>query len=156
MKLFLPIASPNQADFNRRVAQAVNGLLSDADGDDETAISAVCDVAAPIGTPLAVSRSNGHLVKADASSKPLSFVAGLAHSATAVGFVSAVQREVMTLADWTAITGSASLLQGQTYFLAVGGGLTTVPPASPNNLTVVGEAASPTTLIIQPQNPIQL
>lgn len=120
------------------------------------AVEAVADVAAPAGMPLAVSRANGHLVKADAASKAFAFVAGLAFEPTVIGFVGAAARDVVMLADWTAITGSAALLPGQTYFLAVGGGMTTTPPGSPNCITVVGKAASATTMLIDPQNPIQL
>lgn len=121
-----------------------------------SAVDAVADVAVPAGMPLAISRANGRLIKADAASKPLAFVAGLAETATAIGFVAGAIRDSLTLADWTAITGAASLNVGQAYFLGVGGGLTTTPPASPNCITSVGIAASATTIIIEPESPVQL
>lgn len=119
-------------------------------------VIAVCDAVLPAGTPLTVSRATGYLVKADAASKPTAFVAGLSDAPTAIGFPASAIRGLLTLADWTAITGSASLAQGQTYFLAAGGGLTTIPPSSPNCLVVVGTAASSTTMLIAPQGPVQL
>lgn len=158
MTLRLPVSAVNQPEFNRRVAQTVNALLSGgaAPAATDPAITAVSDVSTVAGMPLAISRANGHFVKADAASKPVAFVAGLAVAAGTAGFTVSLAREAMTLSDWTATTGSPSLSQGQTYFLASGGGLTTTAPASPNCLTVVGEASSPTTLLIQPQAPIQL
>lgn len=116
----------------------------------------VSDVAVAAGMPLAVSRSTGHFVKADASSKPLAFVAGLAESATSIGFVGQCERGSLTLADWTAITGSAHLSVGQSYFLGSGGGLVLSAPSPPCCVTLVGTAASTTTLLIEPQTPIQL
>lgn len=119
-------------------------------------IDAVADVAVAAGMPLAISRATGHFVKADAASKPIAFVAGLAQASTSVGFVASSVRDSLTLADWTAITGSTALAVGQTYFLGAGGGLTTTPPGPPNCITAIGIAASATTLIIEPENPIQL
>lgn len=119
-------------------------------------VEAVTDDILAAGMPVALSRANGHFRIADAGNKPLAFVAGLASAATAAGFVADAEREALTLADWTAVTGSALLAQGQPYFLAAGGGLTTTPPSSPNCLVVVGTASSSTTMLIEPQSPIQL
>lgn len=119
-------------------------------------ITAVCDDAVPKGTPLAISRANAHLVKADATSKPRAFVVGLASQDTQIGFTADAATQEMTLSDWTAVTGSTALSPGQTYFLAAGGGLALSPVSSPDCLTVVGIAASATTLLIDPQAPLQL
>lgn len=122
----------------------------------DIAFEAVADVAAPMGLPLATSRGNGHLIRADAANKPAATVAGLANAPTSIGFAATAVRGTLTLTDWSAIAGTATLAVGQIYFLAAGGGLTTIPPASPNCLVIVGSAASPTTLLVDPQPPIQL
>jgi hypothetical protein len=116
----------------------------------------VSDAVIAAGMPLAVNRTSGHMVKADASSKPISFVVGLADQAVGIGEVATAANESLTLADWTAVVGSATLSHGSVYFLAAGGGLTTTAPSSPNMITIVGEAASTTTMIVRPQPPIQL
>lgn len=128
---------------------------SGADG-GANQVQAVAATALVAGMPAAIDRSTGKMIAADAGWKPSAFVIGLVHFATAAGFVADALSSQLTLADWTAITGSASLLTGQAYFLAVGGGLTTVPPASPACLVLVGKAVSPTTFLIDPQPPIQL
>lgn len=125
-------------------------------GGSAAPLQLVSDVSVAAGTPLAVSRSTGHLVKADAASKPLAFVTGLASGATSIGFVADCERSSLTLGDWTAVTGSALLSPGQNYFLASGGGLTLTAPSLPCCVTLVGTAASITTMLIEPQTPIQL
>lgn len=144
--------SVSAAKRGQVVPYDVNGAPS-ASPDE---ILAVSDVAVAAGMPLAVNRSTGHIVKADASSKPVAFIAGLASVPTSIGFPASVASDWLMLPDWTAITGSVSLSQGQTYFLGAGGGLTTTPPSSPNCVTVVGEAVSTTTLLVRPEIPIQL
>lgn len=118
--------------------------------------SAVSSTAMPAGTPVTISRANGQLGPSVASWKPSAFVAGLLETASGAGFAVNTATALLTLADWTAITGATSLQPGLPYFLGVGGGLTTTPPSPPNCLTLVGKALNATTIIIDPQSPIQL
>ena len=62
----------------------------------------------------------------------------------------------VTLADWTALTGAAALSPGLPYFLNTAGNLTSTVPSSPRCLTAVGIAVSTTTLVVNPEQPIQL
>ncbi|WP_158810262.1 hypothetical protein [Beijerinckia sp. L45] len=109
------------------------------------------------GQPLAISRATGQLVLARADTYALAFVAGLAPADEAAGFALQPGRGTVTIADWSAITGAAQLSPGQPYFLAAAGGMTTAA-LSPGALCVarVGIAASPSTLIVDPFDPILL
>lgn len=118
--------------------------------------TATASVVVPAGMPMAINPANGQFIKALANPKSSAFVSGLAKTASAIGFSLGVSPDSMTLANWTAITGAALLLPGQNYFLGAAGGLTTVPPSSPNCIALVGVAESTTTLAIRPQPPIQL
>lgn len=117
-------------------------------------IEAVAAQTMPQGTPVAIDRTTGQLVPADAAFKPLAFVAGLLADAAAAGFVASAAVERLTLADWSAIAGVSSLVPGLPYFLAAGGGLTPEPPAS-DCVAMVGKALDTATLLIDPQVPIQ-
>lgn len=113
---------------------------------------AAADLAA--GVPVAVDRATGKFVAADAAWKPIAFAAGLLSAGVAEGFVGSATTGRLTLADWTAATGTAQLSPGVSYFLAAGGGLTPVPPASAC-VALIGKALNPTTLLIDPQPPIE-
>ena len=126
------------------------------DGGALSPLKAVASVALQAGMPLVQSRVNGQLGIADASTKAFAWVAGLAAANTAQGFVAEAVQDTLTLPDWTAVTGSASLQVGQPYFLAAGGGLTTTPPASPACIAIVGMAQSASTFVLRRQPPIQL
>jgi hypothetical protein len=106
--------------------------------------------------PASINRATGKMMLADAGVKSSAFVVGLVDVATASGFVAGAAVEQLVLADWTAATGAASLLAGQPYFLGAGGGMTTVPPGSPNCVVLLGKAINATTFLISPQPPIQL
>ena len=108
------------------------------------------------GMPVAISRANGQFVLARADYKPSAFVAGMASAAIATGFVGTAEAASITLPNWTAIAGTATLAVGQTYFLGATGGITTTPPAAPNCITRVGLAVNATTLRIEIDPPIQL
>lgn len=56
----------------------------------------------------------------------------------------------LTLSDWTAATGAATLTPEARYWLGEGGLLTETPPSS-GLLQIVGTAAAADTLVIQPQ-----
>lgn len=119
-------------------------------------IHAVADTAMPKGQPVAVDRATGRLVMADADWKPHAFVTGLLEDASTAGFVATASGERVTLVDWSAIAGTATLAPGQSYFLKAGGGITAVPPLDAVCLALVGKALSPSTLLITPQPPIEL
>ena len=120
--------------------------------------SLVCDVAVVVGAPLAIDRTTGHFVKADASIYARSFVVGLAVAATAATFVAdASTSGAVTLSNWTALAGTTTLSAGQIYFLAVGGGITLTRPTTVGQaVAIVGEATSSTTLSLRLSQPILL
>lgn len=117
-------------------------------------IQAVSALALPAGMPVAVDRTSGMFIAADAAWKPAAFAAGLLRADAETGFVAAAATQQLALPDWTAVTGTALLAPGQPYFLAVGGGLTTVPPAS-ECVAMVGKSLNATTMLINPQPPIE-
>lgn len=119
-------------------------------------VQAVCDAALPAGMPLYQSRLTGRLLRADAALMQSAYVVGLAAAPTAAGFVADALVDTISLADWSAVTGQTTLAVGQVYFLAVGGGLTTVPASSPSLNTLVGHADRADRLILKLQPPIQL
>ena len=123
-------------------------------------ISGVAGEAIVVGMPVARSRSDGTLRLARADTYALAFLAGLASTNTAVGFALEAVRSSLTLPDWTAIVAAPLLAQGQRYFLAPAGGLTPTPVLAPVGaglcVAAVGVAASPTTLVFQPSDPILL
>jgi hypothetical protein len=109
------------------------------------------------GAPVVVRRSDRKLVNGRADTYTLSFVVGLAGAATASGFAVSPVRGEVTLADWTAITGTPTLSVGIPYFLALSGGLTTTPDrTSGHALTQVGIATAPDTLFVNPSPPVLL
>jgi len=119
-------------------------------GSTETQYSAVAAVSMPAGTPVYVSRSNGQLYPADNSMSVTSMVAGLLIADVQAGYVGIYDRLTIALADWTEITGSAILLQGQIYFLGRSGTLTTLVPTAPGTNTRVGEALDTTRFALFP------
>lgn len=108
------------------------------------------------GEPVAISRATGQLLPARADTYTLSFVAGLASANTLQGFTNQPAHGAVTLDDWTPIVGTATLIAALPYFLARAGGLTTLPDRATTALVRVGYAASPTTLIVAPTDPILL
>lgn len=84
---------------------------------------------------------------------------GLSRTTTAPTFSDRFQSdEYLTLADWTAVTGSVSLTALGIYFLSsTPGQLTTTAPTTPGTIVqIVGQVVSPTTLKIELQAPILL
>jgi hypothetical protein len=124
-----------------------DGAGSDVEGGRRAALAA--------GMPVAIDRTTARFIAADAAYKPAAFVVGLLRRGVDRRVRRQRRRAALTLADWSAVTGTAQLAPGQYYFLAVGGGLTPVPPASAC-VAMVGKAVNPTTLLIDPQPPIQL
>ena len=121
------------------------------------AFNAVADEAIVAGAPAAISRVTGNLIVARANTYVRSFVCGLAAADIAAGFAGDIETATLDLADWTAVTGAASLLPGQNYFLAPTGGLQTAPLTTPGQYSIVaGRAISPTTLNVFPGQPLTL
>ena len=84
-------------------------------------------------------------------------MAGLASADTAQGFANQPAYGAVTLADWTAITGNPALAVGQPYFLGPVGGLTLAPDRiAAICVARIGIATSPSTLVVQPTDPILL
>lgn len=131
--------------------------LPGRDGADGAAqpIEAVAAATMIAGMPVAIDRTTGQLITADAGYKPAAFVAGLLAADVAQGFVGSAASGRLTLADWSEIAGAAQLVPGVPYFLGLGGGLTSTAPAS-DCVVLVGRALNATTLLIDPQPPIQL
>lgn len=125
-----------------------------ADGLAADDLQAVMALALPAGMPVAIDRASGKFIAADAAWKPAAFAAGLLRAAGEAGFVAAAATQRLSLPDWTAVAGTAQLASGLPYFLAAGGGLTTVPPAS-ECVALIGTAVDPSTLLIAPQPPIE-
>lgn len=115
----------------------------------------VAGVAVTAGMAVAVSRATGKLIPADSGYKPSAFVAGLAVQAATAGLTVGVALGPVTMPDWTAVVGAASLSPGTSYFLGAGGRLTASPTGGACS-TFVGTAVSQTTLNVAPQPPIQL
>jgi hypothetical protein len=124
--------------------------------DSEVVASIVTSADVVRGEPLAFNLATSQWSRADASNFALAAVVGLAEVDTLLGFPVDAVIGNMTLADWSAITGTVSLTPGF-YFLAEGGGLTTAAPFTTGATVVqVGFAARPDTLWIDPQPRILL
>ena len=118
-------------------------------------VEAVADIDMVAGTPVYLSRSTGRFYPAYAAWKPASFVTGLLQADVLAGFIGTSAIGLLTLPDWTAIAGVASLTHGHFYFLGETGGIVSTAPVSPNNLEQIGYAADAQTLVISPSTPIQ-
>lgn len=98
------------------------------------------------------------LAQADAEATAL--VIGLAAEAVSAGGVGTYLTEgQVEQSDWTAVTGSATLVTGATYYLStsVAGGLTTTPPSTDGDIVVrVGTALSTTEMDIEIAQPVLL
>jgi hypothetical protein len=104
-----------------------------------------------IGTPVCVHSSGTGVRRATAASVGRECV-GFANAATAITFSTPVLTAgVITLADWTAVAGTASLSAGAVYFLsATAGHISATPPSVVGQrVQQVGVAITPDTLSIQ-------
>ena len=131
------------------IAAAISGV-------SPLAIVAADNLAA--GQPIYVDPTSGQLRLASAATFASSMVAGLAQVATLATFAAPVATTTLTLSDWTAVIGAASLTKGARYFLGVtAGSLSTTAPTTPGQSVVsVGIALSTTQLEITPTPPILL
>jgi len=111
-----------------------------------------------IGMPVYV-YSTGAFRQAKADAVGSTLVIGLCRSTSIASSASGdIQLDgQLTLADWTAIIGSATLTAGSKYYLseATKGMLTATPPTT-GFVVVVGTALSTTMIDINPEQPIQL
>lgn len=96
--------------------------------------------------------------KADAATAGRECV-GLVSATTAVGFVATVRTSgLLTLGDWSLVTGTPTLVPRTTYFLsATAGRITSTPPAiAGQRVQQIGVAVSADTLVLQILPPILL
>lgn len=82
-------------------------------------------------------------------------VVGLARAAAGAGFTVELARDELTLPDWTAAAGSASLVVGAVYWLGTAGGLALAPPGS-GAAVRLGVATGAQTLALFIEPPIRL
>lgn len=104
-----------------------------------------------IGMPVYVS-GNNTVNLADADSINTSHVLGLAEtSGNATDTINVLSSGIVTKADWTSVTGSASLTPGAVYYLSTSAGqLTTTPPSGSGDAIVsCGLAITTTKLDIE-------
>ena len=109
---------------------------------DAAVVEMECDVSTGIVRGNVVYASEAFKVKlADADSADAAEVLGLADAAAAQGAYVHIQKEgVFVLEDWTAVTGTATLVAGTEYYLdATAGKLTSASPAT-GYLVYVGRA----------------
>lgn len=129
--------------------QGPAGSVADLTGENKAGVTlaAGCAVAADgSGTGFTVS-----------SSAPAGLPAvGLAVVAAAPTFAATVRAAgVLTLADWTAVAGAASLAPRATYFLGAAGGLVLVPDMTPGRtVQAIGTAVGPQDFLINVEIPI--
>ena len=86
-------------------------------------------------------------------------VLGLAKTTVATGSPLDIAKTSLTLANWSAVTGSALLTPGSVYFLShlIAGHLTKVPPTDSGQRCIrVGKAVNTTTLSIEISQPVLL
>lgn len=125
----------------------------------ESSYESVADSNVVIGQPLYV-KSNGHVDLARGNASPTTGVVGLATQAALSTHVVTYDAEgKLQLADWTAITGTATLTPGAYYYLsdATAGALTAVAPTTSGSYVVcVGKAISTVILDIEISQPILL
>jgi hypothetical protein len=121
---------------------------------DATFQSAEVDSACQPGQPLYL-KPNGHLDLAKADGFATARVCGLAiEVGTPTVSVDYTPDGVIALPDWSAVTGTASLLPGADYFLSpdTAGKLTTIAPTTSGQLVVaLGRALSVQKLEIEIQ-----
>ena len=120
--------------------------------------SAVAAVSLQAGQPVYINGITGQLQLAGASNFASRFVAGLVTATTAAGFVANLNRDLLTLPNWSAVAGSTFLMPGQTYWLSNVPGmlLPTSPQATGQVSVIIGEAVSSTQFLFRPGQPLLL
>ncbi len=144
----------------------VQSAISDLDGRIDViegavgnSYSAETDDATSIGQPIYV-KSNTHIGLAKADAAGTMKVAGLAITAVSATFTALYNADGrLSLADWTAITGSATLTPGAYYYLddATPGMMTTTAPTTTGKYVVrLGRAISTVIFDIEVEQSILL
>ena len=124
------------------------------------AVTAETDDALVPGSPV-YAKSNGHFGLALATAFPQTRFAGFSRTTTAPTFAAEVVTGgplELTPAEWDTVTSQVGgLTPGSVYFLSttVAGTITTIPPSNLFSVKV-GKAITPTTLDVDPRNPIKL
>lgn len=110
------------------------------------------------GQPVYI-KSTGHAALSAATSGSLSAAVGFATTAANPTFtVDYVTEGKLTLTDWTAVIGAATLVPGSAYYLsATSGQITTTPPSGAGQYVVrLGRATSTLTLDIEIEPSVRL
>jgi hypothetical protein len=114
-------------------------------------VSAVFDATASVGQPVYVS-SAGHVNLANANSTATAGVVGLCSTAASAGNSGEyISHGLISQANWTAVTGSASLTAGAVYYLDTTNGrlIANFPSSTVGHTAVrIGRALSTTTLSV--------
>lgn len=130
------------------------------DGADASPLEVVSFEAITKGQAIRIRATSGRASPALANAIGTADVFGFALNSVGPEATVDVSRDRITLADWTDLTGAASLVQGTRYFLSqtIPGGITNSPNLllSGACVVVVGEAISTTTLAIRITDPIRL
>lgn len=101
----------------------------------------------------------GKAAKARADAVGTRRASGVVEVGAAAGFPATIRTHgTVTLADWTAITGSATLTPNASYYLSTStaGNMTTTAPTTTGWVTRVGTAISANDLDVNPEPPIKL
>lgn len=143
--------------INGRIARLPDGDRLSTDG---AVVEMQVDEATGVVKGQVVYTSEPYKIQcADAASAGSAEVLGLVTADAASGAYVHVQKEgFFVMADWTAITGAATLVAGTEYYLAEGlaaGKLVASPPTS-GQVVYVGRAIKPDTLDLSIQQPIAL
>jgi hypothetical protein len=128
-------------------------------GDPVVPVSGIAGQAIFAGAVVRINKSTARVVLAQADHPNTAEPVGLARADAVNNGTVAIAQDRVTLPDWTAVTGVASLQPGHDYFLSTTtpGGLTATPPASTGQVSCwIGTAVSTTTLLISIQDPFQL
>ena len=123
----------------------------------ESSYSAEADVAILVGQPVYV-KATGHVALAVANNAGTASAVGFAVTAAEPTFtVNFLTEGKLTLVDWTAVAGTASLAPGNAYYLdaATAGKITNVVPAS-GYVVRLGRATSAVTLDIEIEPSVRL
>lgn len=116
----------------------------------------LADTVPGAGWPIAIDRATarGRIARADTYIR--AFVVGFSTGAAAIDHPCPLTAGPLTLADWSGPAGTASLLPGLPYFLALTGGITATPPTGGQALAPLGMALTAQTLDINLHSPILL
>lgn len=147
------IVAPHVADADPHTQYALEADLA------LQSLENMDSVTLPRGTPVAIPGTGVGMIRAQADA-PATAAIGLLDEDTDPGMSGGVScGGQFTLADWTDITGAATLAALGVYFLdpSTPGMLTLTPPTTVGQIAqIVGRAFSPTCLDLDPTPPILL